>query len=172
VAAYVEQGYTEPGYIEGDVVDIIPENIGDSTKVKFFISGGGLPIDDACSDILSKIGDDFALMFAPRENAIMLGSSKGFVSFLGSDSSLKNRIAKLEKRVTEVYKNFERIVDDAKEDIKNINIRVEMKAPDGTVIAQPEITREGATFTFSVPEEIAGALYNVELSVTGCNYDQ
>ncbi len=40
-----------------------------------------------------------------------------------------------------------------------------MKAPDGTIIANPTVVKDGATFTFDVPDEVAGAEYSVVLSV-------
>jgi len=174
--AYVESGYIESGYIEGDIINILPEDIGERTSLKFFISKGKQDVAGLTEEISKSIGDDVAVLFVPEQNKMMLGGANGFISFFGSDKTLATRVSKIETDFNNAMESFRdearSIMNQAREDIKNVYVNVVMKAPDGTIIARPDVIKDGANFSYSVPEEVAGAVYSVEFEISGCRYDQ
>jgi len=149
--SYVESGYVEAGYVEGD--SIIPIDIGDRTKLDFVISKNTLSETDLISEIQGDI-DGVVVLFIPESNKINLVTENGSVSFLGSSEEIIERISNIEYFIQNVT--------------DNLNASVSMQAPDGTLIASPEVTKDGSTFTYTVPENVSGAQYDVVIDITSC----
>lgn len=151
--SYVDSGYVEVGYVEGD--SIIPIDIGDSTKLDFVISKNTLTESDLIAEVQKSI-EGMAVLFIPENNKISLVTKNGSISFLGSSDEIAERITNIE--------NFIQNIGD------NLDVSVSMNAPDGTLIASPTVVKDGATFTYTVPTEVSGAEYSVVIDITSC-YD-
>jgi len=46
---------------------------------------------------------------------------------------------------------------------------VQMKAPDGTVIATPDVVRDGTTFTYTIPASMSDTEYSVSIDISTCD---
>lgn len=49
------------------------------------------------------------------------------------------------------------------------DMNVQIKAQDGTIIATPEVVRDGTTFTYTVPENMSDTAYDVSIHVSVCD---
>ncbi len=154
---YTETGYVDPEYTEGDDVGIA-SGITGKVPIDFFISSGVLEESELIASIQNTLNgeDRFGLLQVPESGKLILVSKNGFVSFLGQSEALESRLTQLEEAVANIAEN-------------TIDMSVAMKAPDGTIIASPDVIKDGTSFTFVVPEEAAGALYSVTVDVDMCD---
>jgi len=148
--AYVESGYVDPSYFLG--ASIVG---GDgSLRIKFYIAKGDVDLSDTAERISSELNDDECcfLMIPDAGKSCFVGN--GGFSLLGGD-------------LTEIIQRVDKIENTMQQNI-NPDISVSMVAKDGTVLATPEITKDGADYVFSVPENVSSAGYDVVLTVSPC----
>ena len=152
MADCIENGCVESGCIEGSGF-VLPD-FDNNPKISFYLSKGEMSEENLIAQIKDVItGEDrIGIAFVPESRKISLVTENGAISFLGQSEEVENRITQLEQRITNILSGC-------------INVAVQMKAPDGTIIANPTVVKDGATFTFDVPDEVAGAEYSVVLSV-------
>jgi len=149
VSAYVESGYVEPGYIEGD--DILGD-ISGKVKLKFFINKTENEI--GYSDVDGLEDDEVGLFYSPLLRSFSLGTKNGLSKFIGQDEALIQRVSALEDALANI-------------DL-HLNANVQMVAADGTILATPQVVKNGTTLTFTIPQELSGAEYSVSMNVSVC----
>lgn len=171
--AYVENGYTEQGYFEGDFT-ITDGN----KKLKVAIVGNTNSDKSALDSLIGTLADDelvFAISTQTGHNFLV--NNTGYIQLTTSledlyrlQTDLNYRLTSLEKNVnnTQIPIDLEERLTTIENKLANcqVNLKsVTMTAPDGTVIATPDIVHDGTKFTFTVPEEAAGTQYSVVVEV-------
>ena len=82
--SYVEKGYNDPGYVEGDNEEIkFSEG---QVTLRHFVSSGAKKKYDLISSIQSTLADygELAVVYIPKEKTAMLVSKTGFMDFLST----------------------------------------------------------------------------------------
>lgn len=183
--SYVESGYVETGYIEGDGF-LVPDIA--NAKLKFFISKGVLPEADEINQVKNSLSkDEIGVFFIPTARKFLLVNNKGFVEFITNALDMKIVENELKSSPTFIYfinslidskldldyisnkmLSYEAFLDSLVSAIVNrLNVKVNMVAPNGTILASPTVTRDGTTFAFDVPPELSGIEYGVSIEITG-----
>ena len=167
MGTYVKHGYVSRGYVAG--VSVLPEDIGDSTKIKFFISKGDMGEDELKAEIANSIDEDtVAILYAPETSKIMLGGVNGFVSFLGSSGGSNKAIAALREELQttkEELIDLRRWVSSISTEMAKRNlVAAKIMAHDGSVIANASINKLGNDeFDITIPDSLVGTHYKIRI---------
>ena len=167
MSTYVNQDYTDPGYIaDGVYVDggyvedgylaDEPKPYGDRVKIRFFVSFDGNFDAEGIKNTLSA--DEVGLLYSPGSGKFMFidaGGVSEFVSGALDMDAIKSALLSDSDFLDEMRKLI----------LGSMQMQVTFLAPDGTVLATPEVERDGTAYLISVPDELAGAAYSVSIEV-------
>lgn len=146
---YVSSGYVEVGYVEGDVA--LPMDAGNH-PMKFFVSSGTRTEAELKSAITASLNDtDIAVIYMQEKSKILLGSTAGFIEFLGG--------VDIQSIITD-----QTFIDKVAE-LTTINLSADILANDGSVVANATVTQiDATTFDVTIPPELVGTSYKIEFS--------
>lgn len=154
MSMYVENGYLESGYLEGGL------SIGyGKKKIETVIIGDDSEDIGAITGLIKSLSDDeVRIVVSPKTGLSYFVNNSGYAKI---GASTNNSITK-DDLLPLLPMLAEQLIPKLAEQLK---INVTMTAPDGTIIAAPTCEHNGSTFTYIVPEIVAGAEYNVVLEI-------
>jgi len=160
---YIEQGYVQSGYFEGD--NLIALSPGSTVKLKFFISDGK-DIDNEIVQMQDGLADnEVGLLYMPSLKKMMMASKTSFVEFITAQSGNVN-VDEVANSVKDKLLGDSGFIDAVKSDVVNsLEMYVSFVDKNGATLATPVVTRDGTKFTFDVPPELAGIEYGVVVEV-------
>ena len=184
MSAYVDYGYVESGYFEGDAF-ALPSN--GNAKLKFFISRGSTSQEDEIDYIQGVLNDEeIGILYAPNSKKFLFVNKETFVEFVTNaldiskvESYLKDSQSFVDSiafnaadRIKEFVANSLIVNEEFRSNVVNfvanaLSVNVSLKAPDGTILASPVVQRDGTTFSFDVPPELSGIEYGVVIEIRG-----
>jgi len=138
--SYMERGYNDPGYVEGDSGGEIEFSEGIVT-LKHFVSNGSKNKQELVSAVQSKLAGEreLAILYIPEAKTMALVSKIGFMDFLSTAPAL------------------------------DVQATATVVAADGTVLATPKVTStDKYKMTFEIDETLAGGSYFVTLDISTC----
>ena len=146
---YVEPGYVETGYIEGD--GFVAPDAGQH-PLKFFVSNGSKTIEELTSSIAAMLADgEMAVIYVPEAGKILIGTNAGFGEFLGGVD-----IGKLLMD--------QRFIDKVEE---LTSLEASIIAPDGSIVSNATVTQvDEVTFDVALPDNFVGSSFKIRLSQT------
>ncbi|WP_456432668.1 hypothetical protein [Nitratifractor sp.] len=153
MSSYVEPGYVESGYFEGDSVLSIPPG---PIALRFFIAQGATAVEDAIKNATPGSGE-IAVVYMPDAGKTVLFDGENTAVMVGAPSQ-DEIIAAVS---TPTYVNM---VAQTVQNSVSVNMSACIKDSGGSIVSDATVRRiDNTTFEVEIPQNLVGTQYRIVL---------